>query len=364
MKRRSSRASLRSRPLPAQGGGRRPRQATFAHADRQQLLARLVTAQEEERRRVSRELHDRTAQVLAALLLGLDALHMESRSRRRTLKLIANLRATVESLNHDLLRIAIDLRPTSLDDLGLRAALLSHIEAWSKRTGIKTDVRMTGVARRRLPEEIETALYRIIQEALTNVVRHARASSVSVRVSVKAGEVIAIVADEGSGSRPTGCCATHRLQSVWASSVCASAPCSSVASCRSHRRPAGAPWSPCAYRFRAPRAAACRLAAPDRWRFFTVHHTTVVGGLTLTQAKTTYAVISTSILPAVPYTKPDCVDSSAEPIGSAVRWRRFGKIELVATTPVKVLITGESGVGKELVALLVHQLPATHKHRF
>jgi signal transduction histidine kinase len=172
---------------------------TFDEAERRQLLARVVSAQEEERRRIARELHDETAQRLTALLLGLEMLRAESHGRPHTLDQIARLRDIAESLSRDLVRLAVDLRPTSLDDLGLRSALLSYIEAWAQRFAIETHIRLDELDGPRLRPDVETGLYRITQEALTNVARHAQARSASVAVSLTAGDVLLVIADDGVG---------------------------------------------------------------------------------------------------------------------------------------------------------------------
>ncbi len=164
---------------------------------RRQLLERVIAAQEDERRRISRELHDSTSQSLTSLMVGLRTLEnacdlplVHSHTRE--------LRQIVGQVLEDVHTLAIQLRPAILDDLGLPAALERLIQEWQKRHQIQADavVHLTG---ERLPDAIETALYRIIQEALTNVARHAQARSVSVLVERRAQDVVAVIEDDGAG---------------------------------------------------------------------------------------------------------------------------------------------------------------------
>jgi PAS domain S-box-containing protein len=258
-----------------------------AEAARQELLRRIVLAQEEERRRISRELHDSTGQHLAALGLELglldraalttknaavtaahaategarlasEAAHAAELAARlaaaadtlpeagrlarvsadaaRTAAITstdasaaaaaadaaltaineampgaARLRALTDALSHDLHRLAVDLRPTSLDDLGLVSALRAYAETCAAaRAGAAVTVESVGLEEdggpaRRLPSEVETALYRIVQEALTNAAKHAvpaGAKNVSVTLQRVDGHVLATIEDDGPGFDP------------------------------------------------------------------------------------------------------------------------------------------------------------------
>jgi signal transduction histidine kinase len=171
-----------------------------AEQARAELRHLLASVQEEERRCIARELHDETGQHLAALTLGLKALEAASWGRRETLDLIGQMRGITDRLGRDIHQIALQLRPTSLDDLGLPDALSGYVEEWAQRAGIVADVHVAGLKpAARLPPAIETALYRAIQEALTNVVKHARARRVSVIVERRDNHVLAIVEDDGVG---------------------------------------------------------------------------------------------------------------------------------------------------------------------
>lgn len=170
-----------------------------ADAARTALIQQLVTAEEAERRRLSRELHDQTGQQLTALILELRALEGELRARPSARERLQRLRELADRIGQDIHHLAFELRPTSLDDLGLRRALENYVADWAARSGIEADYHASGLEADRLPAEVETALYRIIQEALTNVVRHAGSPRVSVILERREGMVRAIVEDAGRG---------------------------------------------------------------------------------------------------------------------------------------------------------------------
>jgi signal transduction histidine kinase len=164
-------------------------------------LRRVVEAQELERRRLARELHDETGQALTSILLGLKLLEerVEGDDARAAAR---ELRELVVSTLQDVRRLAVELRPTALDDFGLVAALERLTHSFSEQTGIAVDFEPALAEAERLPAEVETALYRIVQESLTNVVKHARASRVSVLLTRYDGTVKAIVEDDGRGFDP------------------------------------------------------------------------------------------------------------------------------------------------------------------
>jgi signal transduction histidine kinase len=166
----------------------------------QDALRRVVEAQELERRRLARELHDETGQALTSILLGLKALE-ERTGDEASRAAMEELRELVVSTLQDVRRLAVELRPTALDDFGLVAALERLTASFAEQTGISVDFQ-TALADERLPEEVETALYRIVQESLTNVVKHARARRVSILLARKEGSVKAVVEDDGRGFDP------------------------------------------------------------------------------------------------------------------------------------------------------------------
>jgi two-component system, NarL family, sensor histidine kinase DevS len=166
----------------------------------QDSFRRVVEAQELERRRLARELHDETGQALTSILLGLKALE-ERMADPASRAAAEELRELVVSTLQDVRRLAVELRPSALDDFGLVAALERLTASFTEQTGISVDFQ-TALADERLPEEVETALYRIVQESLTNVVKHARARRVSILLARKGGTVKAVVEDDGRGFEP------------------------------------------------------------------------------------------------------------------------------------------------------------------
>lgn len=163
---------------------------------RRQLLEKVISTQEDERRRIARELHDSTSQNLTSLIVGLRMMETQcaqcvSPTKASELREVAS--HTLDEV-HDL---SIRLRPRVLDDLGLAAALERLAHEWQTRYKTPADVIIQ--LNERLPGEIETALYRIVQEALTNIARHAKAHSISILVEKHGDTVRAIVEDDGIG---------------------------------------------------------------------------------------------------------------------------------------------------------------------
>jgi signal transduction histidine kinase len=175
---------------------------TESEKERLQLLRRLVTAQEEERRRISRELHDQTGQHLSALLLGLKTLNKSAGNGSESLnKGLLQLQRLTERLVDDAHHLAWELRPVALDDLGLEMAISNYVDKWSERNSISLDFH-SSLDKRRLSPPVEIAVYRIVQEALTNVLKHAQASRVSVMLEYRNDELLVIVEDNGRGFQP------------------------------------------------------------------------------------------------------------------------------------------------------------------
>ena len=153
----------------------------------------LLEGQETERRRLARELHDETGQALTSILLGLKSLERDIGAEP-----LAVIRELVDSALGDVRRLTVELRPPALDDFGLAAALERLAGVIGERSSLTVDVNVN-LPSGTLPAELETAIYRIVQEALANVVKHAAARSVSIVVSGSAGSVRAIVEDDGRG---------------------------------------------------------------------------------------------------------------------------------------------------------------------
>jgi signal transduction histidine kinase len=159
-------------------------------------LRRVVEAQELERRRLARELHDQTGQELTSVLLGLKSVE-EARGDEERAAALAAVREQVVQTLHDVRRLAVELRPKALDDFGLVPALERLRDTFAEQTGMQ--VELVSQLRGRLPPDVETALYRIVQEALTNVVKHARAGAVSIVLARAGGSVTALIEDDGRG---------------------------------------------------------------------------------------------------------------------------------------------------------------------
>lgn len=164
-----------------------------------QLSQRLVAAQEEERRHLSRELHDHVGQVLTALRMELGRIERGgSRADGRLAVAVAEAKQLVDTMFHTVRDLALGLRPSMLDDLGLRAALEWLVRDMSRRSGVDVELRMDGDVET-LPDAYQTCVYRAIQEALTNGVRHARARCIAVDVTASGGGLSISVADDGIG---------------------------------------------------------------------------------------------------------------------------------------------------------------------
>jgi len=163
----------------------------------QDALRRAVEGQELERRRLARELHDETGQALTSILLGLGALEDVDGGEALNAA-VAELRDLVVATLQDVRRLAVELRPTALDDFGLTAALERLTDNFAEQTGIEIEL-AAGLGNDRLPSDVETVLYRLVQEALTNVVKHAHAEHVIIVLQQKQGVVSAVIEDDGRG---------------------------------------------------------------------------------------------------------------------------------------------------------------------
>jgi signal transduction histidine kinase len=160
-------------------------------------VRRVVEAQELERARLARELHDQTGQALTSILLGLRPLE-ETATTDADRSAVASLRELVVSTLQDVRRLAVELRPSALDDFGLATAVERLADSLREQSGLRVDLEAQ-LGETRLPADVETALYRIIQEALTNIVKHAEAKSVSILLTDRDGVTVAVVEDDGSG---------------------------------------------------------------------------------------------------------------------------------------------------------------------
>lgn len=184
--------------------------AELERADREvmrtQLLGQVITAQEEERRRIARELHDETGQALTCLMVHLQTMKKQCPSPELHAQ-VEDMRAHISHTLNNVHNLALELRPSVLDDLGLKAALERYISDYRQRYSLEIDLVVYGVNGQRLPAAVETTLYRIVQEGLTNVARHAQARTVSVVIESRHGRVRTLIEDDGVGfdlQKPNG----------------------------------------------------------------------------------------------------------------------------------------------------------------
>ena len=171
-------------------------------AERRALVLRLATAEEDERRRIARELHDEMGQHITALTLELKLLEGSFPADSAAVGRLGRLREVTNHLGSEVHRIGIELRPPSLDDHGLAKTLQNYLEDWSRHTNIQVDFHNSGFDKGRAPSLVETAVYRVVQEALTNVLKHAAAATVSVILERRDQDLRLIIEDDGRGFDP------------------------------------------------------------------------------------------------------------------------------------------------------------------
>ena len=167
----------------------------------QELLHRLARSQEDERRRIARELHDSLGQYLTALKLVLSAL-VPALADPQVRELVSHLDALTTEVDRELDDIIAALRPVVLDELGLVGALPGIVADWSRRSGIAAEVLLVQVDEERFDDESESTLYRVTQECLTNIVKHAQARNVAVTLARRQDELHLSVEDDGIGFDP------------------------------------------------------------------------------------------------------------------------------------------------------------------
>jgi signal transduction histidine kinase len=204
-------SSLAARAATAIENARLFEQVRTGREQLQALSRRLVEVQEAERGHVARELHDETGQALSSLLLGLSLLEREADRPQAVIARATELETMVDEMLENLHRLAMNLRPAALDHLGLVAALEQYIEAFDRQHGVAAQFQTVGLNGERLPPATETALYRIVQEALTNVIRHAQASHVGVLLERRDDQVVTIIEDDGVGFDPDIAMQSSRL---------------------------------------------------------------------------------------------------------------------------------------------------------
>jgi len=167
---------------------------------REELLRKVISAQEDERRRLARELHDETSQTLSALAMKIETALAAWPTNASRDRLIEARSLTVRTLE-ELHRLIFDLRPSVLDDLGLLSAIRWYAERHLERRGITVRFEFSGVEVR-MPPELETALFRVAQETITNIAKHARAETVLIQILERDDQIAIEIEDDGEGFDP------------------------------------------------------------------------------------------------------------------------------------------------------------------
>ncbi len=188
-------------PVGVQGTARNIEERRRAEEALRSYARQLILAQETERQIIARELHDQVGQMLTAIRINLETIRV-SRDIAETTTLINEGVAVVDQAIQQVRELSFTLRPSLLDDLGLTSALRWYVDRYAQRTGISARTSVSPESQSRFTREIETACFRIAQEALTNVARHARAESVCVDVRTTNGEVAIMIKDDGIGFDP------------------------------------------------------------------------------------------------------------------------------------------------------------------
>jgi signal transduction histidine kinase len=175
------------------------------------LSQRLLGLQEQERAHLSRELHDEAGQILSALMVRLSLLEREAKAPHQWREQIAELKEIVTGVLNNLHTLAVKLRPASLDHVGLVTALEQYVQDYAGQHGLMVQFDALEIAGLRLPADTETALFRVVQESLANVVLHAHASRVDVLLNRRSGCVAVTIEDDGIGFDPAQVVRQNRL---------------------------------------------------------------------------------------------------------------------------------------------------------
>jgi len=164
------------------------------------LFSKLITAQEDERKRISRELHDETGQVLTSLIVSMRLL-ADDTTNEDTQRTIKAIRDVIASVLDDVRNLAVELRPPVLDELGLAAAMAKYVQTYQQRYGIDTtfSTNLSENDEESLDSQVALALYRIMQECLTNIAKHAEAKHATVHMDDRGSSVTLVIADDGKG---------------------------------------------------------------------------------------------------------------------------------------------------------------------
>jgi signal transduction histidine kinase len=163
-----------------------------------QVLRHTVIEQEAERQRIARELHDSLGQYLTIMRMDLDGIGREADASDSIRRRVEKLKILTSDVGQEVNHLAWEIRPTALDDLGLQTAFQQFLEEWAERSTLQFDLHLM-LNDRRLPAAIEDALYRVLQEVIRNVVKHAGAKRIGVILEATASEVRLIIEDDGKG---------------------------------------------------------------------------------------------------------------------------------------------------------------------
>ena len=166
------------------------------------LIARMISVQEDERRRIARDLHDHIGQQLVGLRLKLDSLKQDDGITTVARAGIEDAQVLIEKIDRDLDRVTWELRPATLDDLGLVVALRNFVAEWGGTFGVAGEFHSKGLDGGRMDQDVETCIFRIVQEALNNVYKHAHATTVSVILERRGSQLVLIIEDDGRGFDP------------------------------------------------------------------------------------------------------------------------------------------------------------------
>ncbi|MCG0239469.1 MAG: sensor histidine kinase [Firmicutes bacterium] len=170
------------------------------NAYRQQVASQILRALEEERKRIARELHDETSQALTSIVISLEMMEQSLAGQESLAERVRSIREYTLQTLEEIRRLTYDLRPSILDDLGLVPAIRWYLRHRVAEAGLQTELQVDPeLEALRLPEEVEVSLFRIIQEALTNVRKHSQATSAKVRLWAEPGKIRARVEDNGKG---------------------------------------------------------------------------------------------------------------------------------------------------------------------
>jgi signal transduction histidine kinase len=194
---------LREANEKLRGANERLRSSSQEAIREREMLKRVIDAQEQERQRVARDLHDQLGQQLTALRLKLESLKSKYGAEPAMMKAIDETQRQAQEIDNDVSFLAWELRPTALDNLGLWNALGNYVSEWSKNYDIVTEFHTARLRKGRLLPEIEINIYRIAQEALNNVLKHAKASKVDVMLEYGKRDLVLVVEDDGQGFAPS-----------------------------------------------------------------------------------------------------------------------------------------------------------------